>query len=388
MVLNSYFCPIRAVVASVTPPSTSSPTMTEAASILVSVSRKNQALAHSLGVSDNGEQYKSASEQSLPLVPTIGAVGVVPCATVAASTNARFATPTSQHSPALVPAIRATIYRETEKRADGRQSNGRTRDDKKRESLDPSFIKTHLSAFFHTGGSLRQYCISNDIISSYNTLRNYANQIDSGLDVDRSLEELFDTKKEAKRKRMQDLHEYNKYLTPDDEKMVAATIGQLAYFGAAVSHTDAKQFIRLLIQQDAPDGVELDPPSDKYVSKIMKLHNLKTNAKVSSVDVKRMEAANADTLDAFALKADASIRILNALGLCEYENFADVPADNIFGADEFGSIAAKKYDGQIIPKEASQAGKRVFQFSTQGDNSKQTFHSTVMYTSCANGMFL
>ena len=70
------------------------------------------------------------------------------------------------------------------------------------------------------------------------------------------------------------------------------------------------------------------------------------------------------------------------------ENFADVPADNIFGADEFGSDAAKKYDGKIIPKEASQAGKRVFQFSAQGDNRKQMFHTSVMYTSCAHGKLL
>ena len=158
MALNSYFRPIRVGVASVTPPSTSSPVMTEAASRPVSISGKSQALAHSV-----------ASAQSLPLVPTIGAVGIVPCATVTASTNASLATNISHHSPALVPEIGSTISREKEKRVDGRQSNGRTRDDKKRESLDPSFIKTHLSAFFHTGGSLRQYCISNGIISSYNT---------------------------------------------------------------------------------------------------------------------------------------------------------------------------------------------------------------------------
>ena len=120
----------------------------------------------------------------------------------------------------------------------------------------------------------------------------------------------------------------------------------------------------------------------------MRLNNLKTNAKESAVDIKRMDAANADTLAAFALKADASIRILNALGLCKYENFADVTEDNIFGADEFGSDAAKKYDGKIIPKEASQTGKRLFQILEQGDNVKHMFHTSDMYTSCANETFL
>ena len=134
--------------------------------------------------------------------------------------------------------------------------------------------------------------------------------------------------------------------------------------------------------------MELDPPSDRYVSKIMKLNNLKTNAKISSVDIKRMKAANADTLDAFMLKADSSIKILNALGRCEYTCFADIPADNIFNADEFGSDAAKNYDGKIIPKEVFQAGKRIFQYSPQGDNGRQEFHPNVMQTSCANGTFL
>ena len=325
------------------------------------------------------------SEENLLLVPAIGedGGGVRPAAATADEMSVE------HRDPGSTPDL-------SEHKVDGRQSNGRKQDDMKRSAfLDPSFVKSHLRTFFHGGDNLKKYCTSNGIISNYNALRKYANEINiiqlkdygSDIDVEPLLDGLFEKKTEERSKTMKDLCDYNKYLTLDDEQMVTATIGQLAYFRAAVSHADAKQFLHLLIQQDAPDGVELDPPSDRYVSKVMKLDNLKTNAKISSVDIKRMKAANADTLHAFMLKADSSIKILNALGRCEYTCFADIPADNIFNADEFGSDAAKNYDGKIIPKEVFQAGKRIFQYSPQGDNGRQEFHTTVMQTSCANGTY-
>ena len=74
MALNSYFRPIRAGVASVTPPSTSSPAMTETASMPVIVAGKSQTLAHSVGASE--EYTHDTSEESLPLAPAIGSFGL------------------------------------------------------------------------------------------------------------------------------------------------------------------------------------------------------------------------------------------------------------------------------------------------------------------------
>ena len=142
-----------------TPPSTSSPAMTEAASMPVSVAGKSQTLAHSVGASE--EFTPDTSEESLPLVPAIGedGGGVRPAAATADEMSFEHRVPGS------TPDI-------SEHKVDGRQSNGRKQDDMKRSAfLDPSFVKTHLRTFFHGSDNLKKYCTSNGIISNYNALR-------------------------------------------------------------------------------------------------------------------------------------------------------------------------------------------------------------------------
>ena len=153
MALNSYFRPIRAGVASVTPPSTSSPAMTEAASMPVSVAGKSQTLAHSVGASE--EFTPDTSEESLPLVPAIGEDGGGVRAAATADEMSF-----EHRVPGSTPDI-------SEHKVDGRQSNRRKQDDMKRSSfLDPSFVKTHLRIFSHGGDNLKKYCTSNGIISN------------------------------------------------------------------------------------------------------------------------------------------------------------------------------------------------------------------------------
>ena len=182
-----------------TPPATSTPVMTETTSTPVVVSGKSQILAHTVGASEEGENFEleftpDTSEESLPLVPAIGEDGGGVRRATATADEMSF----EHRVPGSTPDI-------SEHKVDGRQSNGRKQDDMKRSAfLDPSFVKTHLRTFVHGSDNLKKYCTSNGVISNYNALRKYANEINiiqlkdygSDIDVEPLLDGLFEKKME------------------------------------------------------------------------------------------------------------------------------------------------------------------------------------------------
>ena len=101
------------------------------------------------------------------------------------------------------------------------------------------------------------------------------------------------------------------------------------------------------------------------------------------MDPQRAKQATQSTRDAFFVKLDNYVKMLNEMGKVPWSNFCDVPAENLFNMAEVGTDTTKHRSKLIADATLL---RQVFQLTPEGDG-KMSMHITACITTCGNGRY-
>ena len=181
------------------------------------------------------------------------------------------------------------------------------------------------------------------------------------------------------------LHENNRSLTEDEEKVLVSTCIQMAAMGLGID-TDTCLVVVNSILARRIDTVDFVPVCVGVVIRIISRNSeLLRLVRGNSIDPKRVRQADQDVRNAMFVKLDNMIKLLHNQGKVPWSSLAEVPGDCLSNMDKL-AVNAHSHRKKVIAPVSSYLDEkgRLYQETSSGD-SKMPFHITIALTTTANG---